>query len=175
MKTTVFKSGIVWVVGRCSQRTAENASIRSVFLQTKIHHCWSIRPGTTFPQSPKQKQCAITLATWFVRKIQENGKYSHIIPALYDLHWLSVCLRIHLKILLLTFKVIYGLAPSYLSDMVNKSQKSSYNLRSNDNLLFHAAAPVLWNSPPSQIRDIQLLALFIKELKTHLFREAFLS
>ena len=59
------------------------------------------------------------------------GKYSHITPALYDLCWLAVCLCIHFKVLLLTFKVIHGLASSYLSDIVNIRQKSSYHLRSN--------------------------------------------
>ena len=29
------------------------------------------------------------------------GKYSHITPALYELHWLPVPARIHFKILLL--------------------------------------------------------------------------
>jgi len=43
-----------------------------------------------------------------------NGKYSHIIPALYELHWLPVLARIHFKILLLAFKAIHSLAPAYI-------------------------------------------------------------
>ena len=48
------------------------------------------------------------------------GKFSHITPALYELHWLlPISLRIDYKILLLTFKCIYGLAPTYLSDLIS--------------------------------------------------------
>jgi len=39
-------------------------------------------------------------------------KFSHITAALYELHWLPVSFRIDYKILLLTFKCIYGLAPT---------------------------------------------------------------
>ena len=58
------------------------------------------------------------------------GKFSHITPALYELHWLPVSLRIDYKILLLTFKCIYGLAPTYLSDLISVKSNSLYNLRS---------------------------------------------
>ena len=34
------------------------------------------------------------------------SEYSHIIPALQDLHWLPVHARIHFKILILVFKVL---------------------------------------------------------------------
>ena len=58
------------------------------------------------------------------------GKFSHITPALYELHWLPVSLRIDYKILLLTFKCIYGLVPTYLSDLISIKSNSLYNLRS---------------------------------------------
>ena len=61
------------------------------------------------------------------RLIMDIGKYSHITPALYELHWLPVPARIHFKILLLAFKAIHGLAPV--------KRKSSYNLRSNSGIL----------------------------------------
>ena len=53
------------------------------------------------------------------RLILGIGKFSHITPALYELHWLPVSLRIYYKILLLTFNCIYGLAPTYLSDLIS--------------------------------------------------------
>ena len=54
------------------------------------------------------------------RLILGIGKFSHITPALYELHWLlPISLRIDYKILLLTFKCIYGLAPTYLSDLIS--------------------------------------------------------
>ena len=63
------------------------------------------------------------------------GKYSHVTPALYDLHWLPVRARIHFKILVLAFKTIQKLAPPYSSDLISVRPKSSYNLRSNSSLL----------------------------------------
>ena len=116
------------------------------------------------------------------------GKYSHVTPALYDLHWLPVRARIHFKILVLAFKAIHGLAPPYISDLISVRPKSSYNLRSNssleppkENMLatfgarsFYAAAPCLWNSLPTELRDIQSLTIFKRNLKTHLFGQVFL-
>ena len=49
-------------------------------------------------------------------------KFSRISTALYELHWLPVSLRIYYKILLLTFKRISGLAPTYLSDPDSKNR-----------------------------------------------------
>ena len=43
---------------------------------------------------------------------------SHITPVLCSLHWNPVKFRIDLKILLLTFKAIYGHASDYLIDLI---------------------------------------------------------
>jgi len=71
-----------------------------------------------------------------------------------------------LKIFLLTFKCIYGLAPTYLSDLISIKSNSSYNLRSTGKLLldhpkgkmltlgarsFSAAARKLWNGVPVEL------------------------
>ena len=110
------------------------------------------------------------------------GKYSHITPALYELHWLPVLARIHFKILLLAFKAIHGLAPEYISDLLVIKRKSSYNLRSNSGILletprgkmlatlgeraFQAAAPLLWNELPLQLRTIGSVETFKNSIKT---------
>ena len=49
------------------------------------------------------------------RLIMDIGKYSHITPVLYELHWLPVLARMHFKILLLAFKAIHGLALTYIN------------------------------------------------------------
>ena len=48
------------------------------------------------------------------------AKREHISPVLYELHWLPVQERIVFKILLMTFKCLNGLAPSYLSELIQK-------------------------------------------------------
>ena len=48
------------------------------------------------------------------RVIARSWKFDHITPLLIELHWLPVEQRIIFKILLFTFKVVHGLAPSHL-------------------------------------------------------------
>ena len=105
-------------------------------------------------------------------------KFCHITPLLAKVHWLPVRSRIHYKILLITFKVLHGLSPKYLSDLISIQQLSSYNLKRNDNgrLLERpstktkkrmgdrafqvAAAPFLWNKLPRSARDTTNLESF---------------
>ena len=96
------------------------------------------------------------------------------------------------KILLLTFKAIYKLAPTYISDLVSlKDTGGRYHLRSNNSKLlnippyksfstlgdrsFCMAAPKLWNDLPLFIRNISSVNAFKKALKTYLFQKAFPS
>ena len=53
----------------------------------------------------------------------------HITPVLRDLHWLTVKFRIVYKILLLTYKCLHGLAPEYLTDLIQEYEPVR-NLRS---------------------------------------------
>ena len=51
------------------------------------------------------------------------------------LHWLPVKHRIIFKVLLITFKAIHGLAPSYISDLISvRSATGKYNLRTSNSL-----------------------------------------
>ena len=43
--------------------------------------------------------------------------YDHITPVLINLHWLPARYRINFKILLLTFKALYSMAPTYIIDL----------------------------------------------------------
>ena len=66
-------------------------------------------------------------------KIQTVGtNFSSIPPVLHELHWLTVQARMpDLKIHLLTFKAIHGLAPAYISNLLSFKCKSTINLKSN--------------------------------------------
>ena len=86
-----------------------------------------------------------------------------------------------------TFKCIYGLAPTYLSDLISIKSNSLYNLRSTGKPLldhpkgkmlstlgarsFSAAAPILWNGLPVELRQATSLDSFKYKLKTHLFKK----
>ena len=60
-------------------------------------------------------------------------KCCHITPLLWELHWLPEQMRIDFKILLITFKILQGLAPSYLKNLVSVLPASHYQLHQNNN------------------------------------------
>ena len=84
------------------------------------------------------------------------------------------------------FRLVHGLAPSYLCDLI-KYRSVSRDLRSlNDVLLdvprckssigsraFVVSAPKLWNNLPSDVRTCTSLTSFKTKLKTYLFSDAF--
>lgn len=121
------------------------------------------------------------------RILTRTKKRAHITPALAPLHWLPVKYRIDFKILLLVFKALTGLAPPYISDLLNRYQPKCALRSSGDNLLcipkvnykrsgeasFYLYAPMLWNSLPTQIREAPNVTLFKSALKTYFFRMAF--
>ena len=96
-----------------------------------------------------------------------------------------MCFRIDFKVLLLVFKCLNGLGPSYLSDL---SYQPSRILRSSGTGLlivprvrtkthgeaaFSHFGPRLWNSLPEGIRTAETVGVFKGRLKTHLFSLAF--
>ena len=101
------------------------------------------------------------------------------------MHWLPIGVRIKFNVILITSKAIHGLVPYYIQSFIEVKEKSSYNLRSNDELLlappkfksektlgdraFQVAAPTLWNKLPSALRMETSLKPFKAKLKTVLF------
>ena len=123
------------------------------------------------------------------RLITNTPRFCHITPVLCQLHWLPIGVRIKFNVILITSKAIHGLVPYYIQSLIEVKEKSSYNLRSNDELLlaptkfksektlgdraFQVAAPTLWNKLPSALRMETSLKPFQAKLKTLLFNEAY--
>lgn len=189
--TNVCKAGFFYLhnIRRIKKYLSRDSLLTLVhaFITSRLDYCNALFYGLPKEQIAKLQRVQNAAA----RLIMDIGKYSHITPALYELHWLPVLERIHFKILLLAFKAIHGLAPAYISNLLVIKRKSLYNLRSNSGILlqpprgkmlatlgeraFQAAAPHLWNELPLQLRTIGSVETFKKSIKTFLFRRSFNS
>ena len=118
----------------------------------------------------------------------KTRKYEHITPVMINLHWLPIQYRIQFKLLLLIYKSLLGLAPSYVTDKL--SLRPNKELRSDNQLLlnvpvstlrlkfygdraFSVAGPTLWNALPKKIRLCATLVAFKTNLKTYLYKKAY--
>ena len=125
-----------------------------------------------------------------VRFIYNLKRRDRVKPYMKQLHFLPVRERISYKLALLTFKAIHGIAPSYMTELINlKNPNKVYGLRTNDNpyiLKYHKPynlkatngafaykAPIIWNSLPVNLRLETDVKKFKVLLKTHLFEQSF--
>ena len=149
-------------------------SLVRLLITSRLDSCNKLLCGVPKEQIVKLQRVQNAAA----RLVMDVGKYSHITPVLYDLHWLPI-----------HFKVIHRQAPTYLSSLVSVKSKSYYSLRSNCSTLldpprgkmlvilggrsFQAAVLQLWNALPSRLREVTSVETFKKNLKTFFFKKAF--
>ena len=122
------------------------------------------------------------------RIVSRTRKYEHIqhiTPVLIKLHWLPIKFCFQFKVLLLVYKVLKGLAPKYIKELL-VPYKPRRHLRSEAKGLldeprtrlkfgdraFSISAPRLWNTLPQHLKDSTSCQASKKCLKTHLFRLA---
>ena len=95
------------------------------------------------------------------RVVTLSPKFFHIKPVFANLHWL----RIEFKILIVTYKTLHGLAPANTKDLLQSYLPArdlrfqriavpAFNIKSFGRRAFSVAAPLLWNSLPQHIRDV---------------------
>ena len=144
---------IVKIRNILSQSDAEK--LIHAFVSSRLDYCNSLLSGC--PNSSLKNLQLIQNAA--ARALTGISKRDHITPVLASLHWLPIKSRIEFKILLITYKALKGLAPSYLKDLIvpycpNRSLRSL-----NAGLLvvprvaksrmggraFSYQAPLLWN------------------------------
>ena len=149
-----------------------------VFITSKLDYCNSLLYGCRKMQLKKLQYVQNAAA----RIVTQTRKFY---LTFIDLHWLPVSYRIVFKVLLLVFKSLNNLSPSYLADRLSY-QSHARNLRSASkellecprsvtktygNKAFSVCAPKLWNSLPLELRKSPSLTGFKKGLKTYLFRQ----
>ncbi len=85
------------------------------FIKTRLDYCNVLYAGI-YQISLARLQSIQNTVTYLSTG---NSKREHITPILASLHRLPVCFRINLKILLFVFKVLNGLAPQYILDLLH--------------------------------------------------------
>ena len=153
------------------------------FISSRLDYCNSL--FTCLNKSSIHRLQTVQNAA--ARLLTQSNRWSHITPILTSLHWLPVNFRIHFKILVLTYRALHGQAPQYITDLLHPYTTSRALRSSTQGFLsvprthfktrgdhaFQSAAPKLWNSLPTSLRALETVDSFKKQLKTHLFRQAF--
>ena len=130
----------------------------------------------------KKLQRLLNASIRFIFNIRDRR--ASITPYLKKAHILPVQLRVRFKVCVLVFKCVNGLAPPYLSNLINqKDTLESLRIYNDKTLLneprlakqnyknrsFYIAGPRQWNMLPREIREVSSVDLFKSKLKTFLF------
>ena len=149
------------------------------FVTSTIDNCNALLcgiPSSLLDQLQRMQNSAARVVTL-------KRKHDSITPVLRELHWLPVRSRIKFKVLVLTWRALKGIGPSYIRDLlrwyelrsttnpqliVPRTRLSTYGDRA-----FSVVAPKLWNGLPVHVKSSKTLEEFKNKLKTHLFDLAF--
>ena len=116
-------------IRKCLSRSVTESLVHA-FITSRIDYCNSLLYG--LPNSHIMKLQRIQNAA--ARLVTGTPRFCHVTPLLFHLHWLPISYRIKFKILLLTFKCLYGQAPNYLVDFITIKKQSRFSLRSNESI-----------------------------------------
>ena len=172
-------------IGRIRRYLSEGATTRLIhaFVTSRLDCNNSLLCGLPKVQLKRLQRIQNSAA----RIIARTPKRQHISPVLERLHWLPVSERVDYKVLTLTYKSLKGLAPGYLSELLQERRPNRTTRLSSQFLLteprsrtvtygdraFSRAAPRLWNNLPQSLREATSLHSFKTMLKTFLFRRAY--
>ena len=123
------------------------------------------------------------------RMVTLTKKFDPITPVLRRLHWLPIVERVEFKVILMTFKILHGMAPAYLIELLDIREprratrfsaapslgypKQKANNQFYGSRMFTHYAPRIWNNLPADVRAMTNLETFKRSIKTLLFKRRF--
>ena len=130
------------------------------------------------------KQCQIyklqKLLNASIRFIFGIRRSASVTQYLIESHILPVNLRIKYKLCIMSFKILHGLCPVYLSSLLHRTQANLPGLRSSSDTTrmktnYEEKTTAfkmckVWNELPINLRETATLPRFKKDLKTHFFK-----
>ena len=174
-------------IGRIRRYLTEDAtkSLAHAFVCSHLDYGNSLLyglPGTLLGKLQRVQNLTARIVTC-------TPKTDHIKPILKTLHWLTIHRRIEFKILLFVYQCLNNIAPPYLKNLLDlytpprqlrscqmdllkvpRSRLVNYGDRS-----FSVAAPQLWNSIPTWVKEAKSTEAFKKKLKTFFFSQEYNS
>ncbi len=138
------------------------------FMTSMLNYCNALLGG-----------CSVRLINKLQMVLTRTRKFDHISPVMSTLQWLPIKHRIDFKILLITYKVLNGLANQYLSELLShyrhphllRSQNSGNliiprikKINCGRQILFLFSAK-LCNNLPNTVREADTLCQFKSRLK----------
>ena len=105
----------------------------------RLDYCNSLLHSIPLSQTARLQRVQNSAA----RVITRTSNHDHITPVLKELHWLPVVSRIAFKMLVITFKSINGLTPSYLAELF-QPRKRDGRLRQNYAPTLHQGITKKW-------------------------------
>jgi len=151
------------------------------FISGRLDYCISLLYGMT--ECLFQRLQSVQNAA--ARLITRTGRREHITPVLRELHWPPVRRRVDFQLATFMYKTLHGRMPRYLSDDCQLISDASRRIRSSDTFTlkcfavprtrtrmgdrsFAVAGPQIWNSPPADLRLVDIYARFRRLLKGHM-------
>ena len=120
-------------IRRCINETTDKAMVHTM-ITSKLDYCNAVPYG--LPESTLKHFTRVQNLS--ARFISQHGKYGHITPVLKQFHWLPMRQRINYKVLILTFKSLNGLAPTYLEELMKRRPMKRTRSNGNNDLVIPA-------------------------------------
>ena len=139
------------------------ATIGTALVQSKLDYCNSLFLNLPACEIDRLQLLQNSLA----RAVYRCSKYSHVTPLLKSLHWLKIRERIIYKAASLTYKCITTSKLDYLTELLTiqepgRTRSSKFvtlqrpcnpSSRKISDRSFQYAAPVVWSSLPTNMRE----------------------